>query len=119
MSTMIVPSLRYRDAKRALEWLHRAFGFEKHAVYENPDGTVTLVGTLTLANKLRAAAVRLDAQHKVVTEDGWPFWAPGELFQGSGALDGSMDELGGILPPRPNIWSMPWGMNTNRPVDRS
>ena len=32
--------MRYRDAKRALEWLNRAFGFEKHAVYENPDGTV-------------------------------------------------------------------------------
>jgi len=37
---MIVPAMRYRDAKRALEWLNRAFGFEKHAVYENPDGTV-------------------------------------------------------------------------------
>ena len=37
---MIVPALRYRDAKRALEWLNRAFGFEKHAAYENPDGTV-------------------------------------------------------------------------------
>ena len=40
MGTMIVPAMRYRDAKRALEWLSRAFGFEKHAVYENPDGTV-------------------------------------------------------------------------------
>lgn len=40
MSTLIVPAMRYRDAKRALEWLHRAFGFERHAVYENPDGTV-------------------------------------------------------------------------------
>ncbi|MGH8237603.1 MAG: VOC family protein [Steroidobacteraceae bacterium] len=40
MSTLIVPSMRYRDAKRALEWLQRAFGFERHAVYENPDGRV-------------------------------------------------------------------------------
>lgn len=40
MSTTIVPAMRYRDAKRALEWLQRAFGFERHAVHENPDGTV-------------------------------------------------------------------------------
>lgn len=31
---------RYRDAKAAIEWLCRAFGFEKHAVYEAKDGTV-------------------------------------------------------------------------------
>lgn len=40
MGTLIVPAMRYRDAKRALDWLHRAFGFERHAVYENADGTV-------------------------------------------------------------------------------
>ncbi|MBW8811090.1 MAG: glyoxalase, partial [Lysobacter sp.] len=29
----IIPSLRYRNAPAAIEWLCRAFGFEKHAVY--------------------------------------------------------------------------------------
>ena len=29
----VIPSLRYRDAPAAIEWLCRAFGFEKHAVY--------------------------------------------------------------------------------------
>jgi carbohydrate kinase (thermoresistant glucokinase family) len=29
----IIPTLRYRDALAAIEWLCRAFGFEKHAVY--------------------------------------------------------------------------------------
>lgn len=29
----IIPSLRYRDAPAAIEWLCRTFGFEKHAVY--------------------------------------------------------------------------------------
>ena len=36
----IFPSLRYRDARRAIEFLVDAFGFSRHHVYENPDGTV-------------------------------------------------------------------------------
>lgn len=33
----IIPSLRYRDAPAAIEWLCRAFGFEKHAVHAEGD----------------------------------------------------------------------------------
>ncbi|MDQ2833727.1 MAG: glyoxalase [Acidobacteriota bacterium] len=45
-----IPSLRYRDAHAAIEWLVRAFGFERQAVYPGPDNTVahaqlTLGGT--------------------------------------------------------------------------
>jgi uncharacterized glyoxalase superfamily protein PhnB len=36
----VIPSLRYRDAKGAIEWLCRAFGFEKQAVYEGEAGVV-------------------------------------------------------------------------------
>jgi len=36
----VIPGLRYRDAPAAIEWLCRAFGFEKQAVYPNPDGTI-------------------------------------------------------------------------------
>jgi uncharacterized glyoxalase superfamily protein PhnB len=36
----VIPALRYRDAPAAIDWLCRAFGFEKHAVYPNPDGTI-------------------------------------------------------------------------------
>lgn len=36
----VIPSLRYRDAPAAIEWLCSAFGFEKNAVYPNPDGTI-------------------------------------------------------------------------------
>jgi uncharacterized glyoxalase superfamily protein PhnB len=36
----IIPGLRYRDAAAAIEWLCQAFGFEKQAVYPNPDGTI-------------------------------------------------------------------------------
>jgi uncharacterized glyoxalase superfamily protein PhnB len=37
---MIIPTLRYKDAKAAIDFLERAFGLERKAVYENEDGTV-------------------------------------------------------------------------------
>jgi len=36
----IVPAMRYRDAPAAIEWLFRAFGFQKHLVVPGPDGTI-------------------------------------------------------------------------------
>lgn len=36
----LIPSVRYRDAHSAIEWLVRVLGFEKNAVYPGPDGTV-------------------------------------------------------------------------------
>jgi uncharacterized glyoxalase superfamily protein PhnB len=36
----IVPCLRYRDAPAAIEWLEKAFGFEKHFIVPNPEGGI-------------------------------------------------------------------------------
>ncbi|GGY22203.1 glyoxalase [Rhodanobacter panaciterrae] len=36
----IIPCLRYRDAHAAIDWLCKAFGFTKNAVYENEQGGV-------------------------------------------------------------------------------
>jgi uncharacterized glyoxalase superfamily protein PhnB len=36
----VYPALRYRDAHAAIDFLERAFGFERHAVYEGPGNTV-------------------------------------------------------------------------------
>jgi uncharacterized glyoxalase superfamily protein PhnB len=36
----IIPTLRYRDAPAAIEWLCRAFGFEKHGVYADDAGGI-------------------------------------------------------------------------------
>lgn len=33
----VIPCLRYRDARRMIEWLCKAFGFEQHAVYADGD----------------------------------------------------------------------------------
>src|SRR5215472_13920956 len=36
----VIPALRYRNAPAAIDWLCKAFGFEKKAVYANSDGTI-------------------------------------------------------------------------------
>ncbi len=40
LRSTIIPALRYRNAPAAIEWLCRVLGFARHAVYENPDGTI-------------------------------------------------------------------------------
>ncbi|MCG3183616.1 MAG: hypothetical protein ICCCNLDF_01721 [Planctomycetes bacterium] len=37
---VIIPTLRYRDANQAIEWLCRAFGFEKQLVVPGDDDTI-------------------------------------------------------------------------------
>ncbi len=32
--------MRYKDAPAAIEWLTRVLGFERHTVYEGPNGTI-------------------------------------------------------------------------------
>ncbi len=36
----IVPSLLYRDASAAIQWLCQVFGFTRHAVYEGEGGAI-------------------------------------------------------------------------------
>jgi len=36
----LIPTLRYRDAAKAIDWLCRAFGFEKHLVVPGEDGSI-------------------------------------------------------------------------------
>ena len=36
----VIPAIRYRDANAAIEWLCKAFGFEKHLVVPGENGTV-------------------------------------------------------------------------------
>jgi uncharacterized glyoxalase superfamily protein PhnB len=44
----IIPSLRYRDALTAIDWLVQAFGFTKHAVYLGPDNITVQHAQLSL-----------------------------------------------------------------------
>ena len=36
----VIPAMRYRNAPEAIEWLCRAFGFEKHLVVPGENGTI-------------------------------------------------------------------------------
>jgi uncharacterized glyoxalase superfamily protein PhnB len=36
----VFPGLRYRDEHAAMDWLARAFGFERHALFTDDDGAV-------------------------------------------------------------------------------
>jgi uncharacterized glyoxalase superfamily protein PhnB len=36
----VIPGHRYSNAPAAIDWLCKVFGFERHAVYENEDGTI-------------------------------------------------------------------------------
>jgi uncharacterized glyoxalase superfamily protein PhnB len=36
----VIPALRYRDGMAAVDWLCRAFGFEKHLVVPGEDGSL-------------------------------------------------------------------------------
>ncbi len=38
--SVIIPTMRYKDAPTAIEWLCRAFGFEKHLVVPGENGTI-------------------------------------------------------------------------------
>jgi len=40
VGSLLIPSLRYKDAHAAIAWLERAFGFARHAVHDGPNGTV-------------------------------------------------------------------------------
>lgn len=62
MNPNIFPTLRYRDANAAIEWLKDVFGFEEKAVYRGDDGVVQHAEL-----KLGAGLIML-GQHR---PDGW------------------------------------------------
>ena len=49
MKGNIIPTMRYRDAPGAIEWLCKAFGFKKHLVVPGDAGTIAH-SQLTLGN---------------------------------------------------------------------
>ncbi len=56
----IFPALRYVDAPAAISWLVNAFGFEKQAVFANPDGSIAHAQL-----QLGPAVVGLSSAHQI------------------------------------------------------
>jgi uncharacterized glyoxalase superfamily protein PhnB len=82
--TTIMPSLRYRNAPAAIEWLCGAFGFEKQAIYSNEDGTIAHA-QLTFGNGMIMLGSLLEK------ETAW-----GELIK-------QPDEIGGVETQSPYL----------------
>lgn len=57
----LIPCLRYRDAHAMIDWLCRAFGFEKHAVYDDDAGGVAHAQLVHGRGMLMLGSVRDDA----------------------------------------------------------
>ena len=58
----IVPSLRYKDAKRAIEWLCEAFGFEKGLVIPG-EGETIRHSRLTLGTGMIMVGTAREGEH--------------------------------------------------------
>ncbi len=58
----VIPSLRYRDAAAAVEWLCTAFGFERHLVVPAPGGNV-LHAQLRVENGMVMVGAARDAEY--------------------------------------------------------
>lgn len=57
----LIPCLRYRDAHAMIDWLCRAFGFERHAVYDDDAGGVAHAQLVHGHGMLMLGSVRDDA----------------------------------------------------------
>ena len=68
----IMPTMRYLDAPAAIDWLCQVFGFARHAVYANPDGTIGHA-ELTLGGGMIMLGSQKDDEY------GRGFKSPGEL----------------------------------------
>jgi uncharacterized glyoxalase superfamily protein PhnB len=68
----VMPALRYVDAPAAMEWLCNVLGFERHAVYPGPNGTIAHA-ELTLGGGMIMLGSQKDDQY------GRGLKAPGEL----------------------------------------
>ncbi len=67
----VIPAISYVDAPAAIEWLERAFGFERHMVHEGEDGTIAHA-------ELRAGAgmVMLGSEREGAAHDRFPVGSP-------------------------------------------
>lgn len=54
----IIPCLRYRDAHSAIEWLCKAFGFQRQAVYDDDEGGVAHAQLVYGAGMVMLGSVR-------------------------------------------------------------
>ena len=65
MATMI-PALRYRDAPAAIDWLCRAFGFERHLVVPGDGDTIAHAQLVLGKGMIMLGSAREDAYDQLI-----------------------------------------------------
>ena len=56
----IFPALRYEDAPAAIDWLEKAFGFQRQMIVPNPDGTIAHAEILCQGSMIMLGSYRDD-----------------------------------------------------------
>src|SRR5579859_2139851 len=130
----IIPALRYRDAPAMIDWLCRAFGFHKHAVYPNSDGSIAhaqltlgagmiMLGSVTSGTDYGALIRQPDEMDKAETQSPYLYvadcdgvYAMAKLAGAEMVLDIRDQDYGGrgftCRDPEGHLWSVgsydPW-----------
>ena len=65
MRANIIPTMRYRDANAAIEWLCRAFGFERHLVVPDEQGGIAHAQLVLGDGMIMVSTARDDAFGKL------------------------------------------------------
>jgi len=65
-ASTIIPTMRYRDAPKMLEWLCKAFGFERHFVVPGENGTIAHAQLVLNGGMLMLGSARDDDWGRVV-----------------------------------------------------
>jgi uncharacterized glyoxalase superfamily protein PhnB len=133
----LIPSVRYHDAHAAIAWLEQAFGFERHAVYDGPDGTVAhaelrlgngLIMLGSASNKGPLAHLyatpceiggRVTSPLYLVVPDCVPVWERARAAAARVVMELREMEYGGkafsVLDPESYLWSVgeydPWKLH--------
>jgi len=82
----IYPTLRYNDARAAIEWLKSTLGFEEHEVYAGDDGSIAHAQLALAGNLIMLGNVKDDAHGK----------SPGALGGVTGGIYIALDGPAGV-----------------------
>ncbi len=130
----VIPGMCYHDAHAMIDWLCRAFGFERHAVHDGPDGTVMhaeltfgngmiMIGSVSKQTPYGAYAVQPDKTGgretrsiSLLVSDCGPIYASAKAAGAKMVFDLEEKPYGGkaftCLDPEGHLWNIgeynPW-----------
>ncbi len=112
----IYASMRYKDARAAIDWLERTFDFTRRVVYDGPDGTVAHAELRYGDGLVMLGSWRGEDDHRRPGQ-GWAYVAVDDLDEhcrrataaGAEIVDGPQQQDYGSFysarDPEGNLWS--------------